>query len=118
MLVEPNTPLQAHNTFGISAKALQLVRVHTEADVQAVLADAEALLTGEKLIPYWRTGDQGGVNLQKLFLDPAPQDLAGWIQGWSALPYLQKGPLVTDDNWAQFEAMLAGDAMLFAIWLN
>ena len=40
MLVEPNTPLQAHNTFGISAKALQLVRVHTEADVQAVLADA------------------------------------------------------------------------------
>ena len=40
MLVEPNTPLQAHNSFGISAKALQLVRVRTEADVQAVLADA------------------------------------------------------------------------------
>jgi UDP-N-acetylmuramate dehydrogenase len=39
MLVEPNYPLQAHNTFGISAKALHLVRVHTEADVQAVLAD-------------------------------------------------------------------------------
>jgi len=40
MLVEPNTPLQAHNSFGISAKALQLVRVRTEADVLAVLADA------------------------------------------------------------------------------
>ena len=40
MLVEPNTPLQAHNSFGISAKALQLVRVRTEADVQAVLANA------------------------------------------------------------------------------
>jgi len=40
MLVEPNIPLQAHNSFGISAKALQLVRVRTEADVQAVLADA------------------------------------------------------------------------------
>jgi UDP-N-acetylmuramate dehydrogenase len=40
MLVEPNTPLQAHNSFGISAKALQLVRVRTEADVQAVLTDA------------------------------------------------------------------------------
>ncbi len=39
MLVEPNYPLQAHNSFGISAKALQLVRVRTEADVQAVLAD-------------------------------------------------------------------------------
>jgi len=40
MLVEPNTPLQAYNSFGISAKALQLVRVHSDADVQAVLADA------------------------------------------------------------------------------
>lgn len=40
MLVEPNTPLQAYNSFGISAKALQLVRVHSDADVQAMLADA------------------------------------------------------------------------------
>ena len=40
MLVEPNYPLQAHNSFGISAKALQLVHVRSEADVQAVLADA------------------------------------------------------------------------------
>ncbi|MBU3647271.1 MAG: UDP-N-acetylmuramate dehydrogenase, partial [Limnohabitans sp.] len=39
MLVEPNYPLQAHNSFGISAKALRLVRVRTEADVQAVVAD-------------------------------------------------------------------------------
>ncbi len=85
---------------------------------QAVLADAEAVLKGEKLIPYWRMGDQGGVNLEKLFLAPAPQDLAGWIQGWSAVPYLQKGPQVSADSWTQFEAMLAGDAMLFAIWLN
>jgi UDP-N-acetylmuramate dehydrogenase len=39
MLVEPNYPLQNHNSFGISAKALRLVRVRTEADVQAVVAD-------------------------------------------------------------------------------
>ena len=90
----------------------------TAAHWQAVLDDAEALLTGEKLIPYWRTGDQGGVNLEKLFLEPAPQDVAGWIQGWAALPYLQKGPLVSGESWSEFEAMLGGDAMLFAIWLN
>ncbi len=39
MLVEPNYPLQAHNSFGILAKAHQLVRVQSEADVLAVLAD-------------------------------------------------------------------------------
>lgn len=84
----------------------------------AVLSDAEALLKGEKLIPYWRTGDLGGVNLQKLFLDPRPVDVAGWIQGWSAVPYVQKGPLVSDENWNRFSDMMLGDAMLFAIWLN
>ena len=85
---------------------------------QAVLADAEAVLQGEKLIPYWRMGDQGGVNLRKVFLEPAPQDVAGWIQGWSAVPYLDKGPLVSAQSWTEFEQMLLGDAMLFAIWLN
>ncbi len=39
MFVEQNVPLQAWNAFGIVAKAHQLVRVGTVADVQAVLAD-------------------------------------------------------------------------------
>ena len=85
---------------------------------QAVLADAEAVLKGEKLIPYWRAGPLGGVNLQKVFLDPRPVDLAGWLQGWGALPYMQAGPLVTAESWDAFNGMLMGDAMLFAIWLN
>ncbi|MDP1955535.1 MAG: UDP-N-acetylmuramate dehydrogenase [Polaromonas sp.] len=39
MLVEKNVPLQFSNSFGIMAKALTLVRITTEADVAAVLAD-------------------------------------------------------------------------------
>lgn len=39
MLVEKNVPLQPYNTFGIAAKALQLVRVRSEADVATLLAD-------------------------------------------------------------------------------
>jgi UDP-N-acetylmuramate dehydrogenase len=49
MLVEPNYPLQAHNTFGIVAKAFQLVRVQSEADVQALMADP-ALRDAPKLV--------------------------------------------------------------------
>ncbi len=41
MLVEKNVPLQPYNTFRIVARAQTLVRVLREADVQAVLADAE-----------------------------------------------------------------------------
>jgi len=41
MIVEQNVPLQAHNSFGIVAKARALVRVRSEVEVQQVLADAE-----------------------------------------------------------------------------
>ena len=39
--VETNVPLQAHNSFGIVAKARELVRVRGEADVLALLDDPE-----------------------------------------------------------------------------
>jgi UDP-N-acetylmuramate dehydrogenase len=41
MIVEQNVPLQAHNTFGIVAKARMLVRVRGEAQVGELLADPE-----------------------------------------------------------------------------
>ena len=39
MLVEKNVPLQSFNTFGIVAKALSLIRIASEGDVDAMLAD-------------------------------------------------------------------------------
>lgn len=39
MLVEKNVPLQHCNTFGIAARAQALVRVHSEDDIHALLAD-------------------------------------------------------------------------------
>ncbi len=41
MIVEPNAPLQSHNSFGIVAKARELVRVRGEQDLRDVLADPE-----------------------------------------------------------------------------
>ncbi len=41
MLVEKNVPLQPYNSFHIVAKAHTLVRIGSEADVRAVLADAQ-----------------------------------------------------------------------------
>lgn len=84
----------------------------------AVLADGEALLRGEKLVPYWRTGDGAGVNLGRMFTEPAPIDVKDWIQGTGALPYLEQGETVSAGNWSRFESMMAGDAMLISVWLN
>jgi hypothetical protein len=85
---------------------------------QGVLADGEALLKGEKLVPYWRSGDGAGINLAKVFTEPRPVDVPGWLQGWAAMPYYQAGETVSAENWGRFESLIGGDAMLMALWLN
>jgi hypothetical protein len=84
----------------------------------AVLDDAEGMLQGRMLIPYWRADANHGINLGRMFTDPAPIDLIGWIQGYSAVPYLEQGRTVSDQNWMAFEQLMAGEALLFTVFLN
>jgi hypothetical protein len=84
----------------------------------AVLSDGEALLNGKALIPYWRAAEGRGINLQRMFTEPAPVDVIGWVQGYAAVPYLEQGRTVSADSWRAFEQMLAGDALLFTVFLN
>jgi hypothetical protein len=85
---------------------------------QAVLADAERLLQGEVLIPHWRFGAEAGINLKRLFENPPPIDLVTFVQGEGLLPYAEKGPRMTMDAWRDFERLVSGDALLFALFLN
>jgi hypothetical protein len=84
----------------------------------AVLSDGEALLNGKALIPYWRAAEGHGVNLKRMFSEPAPIDLIGWVQGYAAVRYLEQGRTVSADSWRAFEQMLGGDALLFTLFLN
>lgn len=58
------------------------------------LDEAELILKGKKLIPFWR-GEKAerGVNLRRVFTEPQTFDLIEWFQGTAAVPYLEKGPL-------------------------
>ncbi len=85
---------------------------------QAVLADAEALLKGKALIPHWRFGAEAGINLKKAFENPPAVDLVTWIQGEGLLPYAEKGPRISPAAWNDFERLVSGDAILFAVFLN
>lgn len=84
----------------------------------AVLADVEAVFTGSKLLPFWRTGAPAGINLGKVFTDPAPIDIAGWAQGWAALPYLETGTLIDGTSLFAFDDLMRGQSMLFSLYLN
>ena len=83
-----------------------------------VLADAEAVLNGDLLIPHWRMGDGAGIDLAALMENPPPVDLIGMIQGGDLLPYARAGRLMSWDSLARFDQMMQGDAGLFMVILN
>ena len=85
---------------------------------QAILGDAEKMLKGELLVSYWRIAPAGGVNVQRLFENPPVVDIVDWVQGAGLLPYLERGPTLSSRNFRQFERMVSGDTLLFALLFN
>lgn len=85
---------------------------------QAILGDAERMLKGELLVSYWRIAPAGGVNVQKLFENPPVVDIVDWFQGAGLLPYLERGPTLSTQNFRQFERMVSGNSLLFAVLFN
>ena len=85
---------------------------------RAALANLDAPLTGQKLVPYWRISGAAGVDGGAMSYDPRPIDLVGWVQGWAAMPSLKQGHLVTRNSLAAFDSLMSGQAMLFALDLN
>ena len=83
-----------------------------------VLADAEAMLKGELLLPHWRMGSGAGIDLALLMQNPPPVDIIGMIQGADLLPYARTGRLISWESLARFDQMVQGDAGLFMVILN
>ncbi len=84
----------------------------------AVLSDAEAILRGDLLIPYWRLGPGAGFDLGAFLENPPEIDVAGLVQGATLLPYFRQGPLANGRNLWMFTAMMQGDSALYMVMLN
>ena len=58
------------------------------------LDEAEQVLQGKKLVPFWRgKAGERGVNLRRVFTEMRTFDPIEWVQGTAATPYLEKGTL-------------------------
>ncbi|HMC89698.1 MAG TPA: hypothetical protein VKI17_09120 [Gemmataceae bacterium] len=58
------------------------------------LDEADQLLKGKKLLPFWRgKKEERGINLRRVFTEPRTFEPIQWVQGTSATPYLEKGTL-------------------------
>jgi UDP-N-acetylmuramate dehydrogenase len=97
MIVEHNVPLQTHNSFGISARALQWVRLRELADVQALLANASL-----RAMPKFILG--GGSNIV-LTGDVKPLVLKVELKGMRLVDETSKAWIVeaaAGENWHAF----------------
>ncbi len=82
------------------------------------LDEAERILQGKKLLPFWRGKPTRGINLRKVFLEPRPLDIVLWIQGTAATPYLEEGNLTNPDTWQQVNNAFGGQFVGFGFWFN
>lgn len=82
------------------------------------LREAEAILAGRKLLPFWRTGDDRGLNLRRAFTEPRRFDLVLWVQGSAATPYLEEGELTNPRVWDGLLNIFEGRLLEYAIWFN
>ncbi|MDJ0774901.1 MAG: hypothetical protein QNJ49_15985 [Mastigocoleus sp. MO_167.B18] len=82
------------------------------------LDEADNLLTGKKLVPFWRKREVRGVNLNKVFTEPRQFDLVLWVQGTAAAPYLQFGKQTDASVWQRLLQVFRGQFFQFAAWFN
>jgi hypothetical protein len=82
------------------------------------LGEADGLLTGRKLVPFWRDAGDRGVNLRRAFTEPTTFDLVLWVQGTAAVPYLEKGELTSPATWRRLQRIFRGNFFTFFLWFN
>ena len=83
---------------------------------RAVLDEADAILDGRKLVPHWRL--RQGINIRRVFEEPQPLDVVLWITGPAAVPYLEDGPIATNEEWNRITDSFGGGFGVFAVWFN
>jgi hypothetical protein len=83
-----------------------------------VLDELEAVLEGERLVPFWRGKAPVGVNVKRVFTEPTKFDLVLWVQGSAATPYLEEGVITDRGLWNRLPRTFGGQFFWFAIWVN
>jgi len=120
------------NTMQTAAMGGMRVSQEMQVQWQAFLNESEAILQGRKLLPFWRGIEGGallfnrdfpvnpelGINLRKIFTEPARFDLILWFQGTGLHPFLEKGERTDPESWTRIMNGFRGEFFLFLAWFN
>lgn len=83
-----------------------------------LLDETEAILAGNRLVPYWRVNDGRGIDVRRVFLEPRDLDLILWLQGAAVAPYLARGEITAGETWREIVRAFGGNFGAFAFWFN
>ncbi len=92
-----------------------------------VLDEAESILRGQKLIPFWRGykekpsevfTQRRGINLKRVFTEPKRFDVVMWATGTGATPFLETGELTKRETWGRLTQIFGSNFLGFAFWFN
>lgn len=89
----------------------------------ATVDEAELVLQGKRLVPFWRgTRADRGINLKRVFYESTEIDIPLWIQGTAATPYLERGPLtkfIEPEMIGRIDRQFGGMNFIgFGFWFN
>ncbi|MDB9526556.1 hypothetical protein PN498_11190 [Oscillatoria sp. CS-180] len=84
----------------------------------AFLDEADSILAGDLLLPFWRGSEPVGVNLRRVLVEPQTFDIVLWFQGTAADPYLETGNITDPDFWWRLFDAFNGQFVSFALWFN
>ncbi len=93
----------------------------TEAMVEqwlAFLDEAESILAGDTLVPFWRGQRPLGINLRRALLESERFDLVLWVQGTGAAPFFEDAPITETAFWRELQGAFNGRFLGFALWFN
>jgi hypothetical protein len=90
----------------------------TLAGWQMFLDEFEAVLNGERLIPHWRIAEGRGINLSRMFEEPATFDPVLIAQGSAILPYLEDGETVSPHTINTILALTEFGLLSYFLWFN
>lgn len=85
---------------------------------RAFLDEADAILAGNLLLPFWRGTTPVGINLNRVFTEPQAFNPSLWVQGTAAAPYLEVGTITDPDFWWRLMDAFNGRFLFFALWFN
>ncbi len=100
--------------------SLSGVRVDSEEQLAwlAFLNDAQAMLEGELLLPFWRGDGSTGINVRRVFEEPREFDLVLWIQGSAAAAYLEEGEIGSRKTWDDLQRAFERHSFRHMFWFN